>query len=167
MANTFTKIASVTVGSGGSSTITFSSIPSTYTDLCVMASLRASVDGDGMTMRFNGSTSGYSVKQIYGTGSSAASNTPSQTDFATVGYTTTVTSNTFGNMSIYIPNYAGSNNKSISADSVQEANQTQAYSNLVAGLWSNSAAITSLVLGTQSGSWNQYSTATLYGINKS
>jgi len=167
MANTYVKIGStVEVGAGGQATITFSSIPSTYTDLVIKASLRASVDGDGITMRFNGSTSGYSVRQIYANGSSATSNTPGQTDFATIGYTTTITASTFGNMEIYIPNYAGSTNKSISADSVQEANQTFAYSNLVAGLWSNSAAITSIALSTQSGSWNQYSTATLYGIKK-
>ena len=40
MATTFTKIASVTVGSGGASSIDFTSIPSTYTDLCVKLSTR-------------------------------------------------------------------------------------------------------------------------------
>jgi hypothetical protein len=157
----------ITVGAAGASSVTFSSIPQTgYTDLVVKASLRASVDGDGITMRFNGSTSGYSSRQLFGTGSSANSNTPSQTDFATVGYTTTVTSNTFGNLEVYIPNYTSSNNKSISNDSVQEANQTQAYSNLVASLWSNSAAITSITMGTQSGSFNANSTFYLYGVAK-
>ena len=163
----YTLIEKITVGAGGASSVTFSGIPQTgYTDLVVKASLRASVDGDGITMRFNGSTFGYSSRQLFGTGSSANSNTPSQTDFATVGYTTTVTSNTFGNLEVYIPNYTSSNNKSISNDSVQEANQTQAYSNLVASLWSNSAAITSITMGTQSGSFNVNSTFYLYGVAK-
>ena len=163
----YTLIEKITVGAGGASSVSFSGIPQTgYTDLVVKASLRASVDGDGITMRFNGSTFGYSSRQLFGTGSSANSNTPSQTDFATVGYTTTVTSNTFGNLEVYIPNYTSSNNKSISNDSVQEANQTQAYSNLVASLWSNSAAITSITMGTQSGSFNVNSTFYLYGVAK-
>ena len=167
MTANYVLLEKVTVGAAGASSITFSGIPQTgYTDLVVKASFRASVDGDGITMRFNGSTSGYSSRQLFGTGSSANSNTPSQTDFATVGYTTTVTSNTFGNLEVYIPNYTSSNNKSISNDSVQEANQTQAYSNLVANLWSNSAAITSITMGTQSGSFNANSTFYLYGVAK-
>ena len=163
----YVLLEKIVVGAAGASSVTFSGIPQTgYTDLVVKASLRASVDGDGITMRFNGSTSGYSSRQLFGTGSSANSNTPSQTDFATVGYTTTVTSNTFGNLEVYIPNYTSSNNKSISNDSVQEANQTAAYSNLVASLWSNSAAITSITMGTQSGSFNANSTFYLYGVAK-
>jgi len=145
--------------------VTFSNIPQTgYTDLLVKTSIRNSVDGDGMTLVFNGVGSAYSTKQLYGTGSAAGSNTPSQTNFITLGYTTTVTANTFGNMEFYVPNYTSANYKSVSVDSVQEGNQTQAYSALVAGLWSNNAAIFSVTVGSQSGTFNANSTFYLYGL---
>ena len=165
MANTYTLIEAKTLGSA-TANITFSAIPSTYTDLSVLCSVRGSIDGDSIYVQFNGNTTSYSVKQLFGDGSSAASNTPGQTNYGTIGYTTTITSNTFGNLSVYVPNYTGSNNKSYSADSVQEANQTQAYMNLVAGLWSNSSAITSLTIGCGSGNLQTNSTFYLYGISK-
>jgi len=54
MATTYTLISSVTVGSGGAATMTFSSIPQTYTDLLVRVSARnTSTSGSGLNMRFN------------------------------------------------------------------------------------------------------------------
>jgi hypothetical protein len=78
------------------------------------------------------------------------------------------TASTFGSTEIYITNYAGSSNKCLSSDSVNENNATTAYSVLTAWLWSNTSAITSLSI-TSDGAGNnfaQYSTATLYGIKK-
>ena len=171
MASTFTKIAAVTVGSGGAASIDFTSIPSTYTDLCVKLSARyndASVLG---RFRFNGDTgSNYSNRRLYGTGSSAASNSDSaQTSSYVFGLNdaSNYTANTFSNAEFYIPNYAGSAYKSISIDAVTENNATEAYSTLQAGLWSNTAAITSLTIYQDSGLFVQYSTATLYGIKNS
>jgi len=74
------------------------------------------------------------------------------------------TASTFGNGQVYIPNYAGSNNKSTSADTVSEDNATLAYSALTAGLWSNTAAITSITIAAVT-NFAQYSTAYLYGIS--
>ena len=72
----------------------------------------------------------------------------------------------FNNIGIYIPNYAGSNNKSFSIDNAQENNITTAYSQLEAGLWSDSSAITSIRLTEQYGNnLVEYSTAYLYGIS--
>lgn len=167
MAYSYKLIEAKTLGSAVSS-VTFNSIGSTYTDLNVLCSIRGSTDGDSIYVQFNGNTSSYSVRQIYGNGTSANSNTPGQTNYGTIGYTTTVTASTFGNLSVYVPNYAGSNNKSYSADSVQEANLTSTvYCNLVAGLWSNSAAITSLTIGCGTGNLETNSTFYLYGISKS
>ena len=60
------------------------------------------------------------------------------------------------------------NNKSVSIDSVTESNDTSyGYQALVAGLWSNSAAITNITLTPETGNYAQYSTATLYGIKNS
>jgi hypothetical protein len=169
MPNTFTKIASVTVGAGGSSSISFSSIPSTYTDLCLKVSLRsdASRINDDLLVSFNGSTSSRSWKFLEGNGSSASSASGTDGRFSTFDGAT-ATANTFGNAELYIPNYASSNYKSVSIDTVTENNATSAYTEIEAALWSNTAAITSITMTLGFGTvFVQYSTATLYGISKS
>jgi hypothetical protein len=169
--NTYTKIASTTVGVLGASSITFSSIPSTYTDLVIKSSLRdstASLANAGIRVIFNGSGAGYTMRSLYGNGFSGYSINETSASWVRVGQTpaATATSNTFSNDEIYIANYLTSNNKSVSADSVMENNATESYAYLVAGLWANSAAITSITLQSNSTSWVQYSSATLYGISK-
>jgi hypothetical protein len=172
MPDTFVKIASVTVGSGGASSIDFTSIPGTYTDLCLKLSARGSDANNWVNNRvtFNGSTSGYSSKLLYGTGSAAASANNSVTDavdYSGYGTGSIATSSTFGNTEIYIPNYAGSNNKSLSIDGVSENNATAAIAALTAGLWSNSTAINRVTLTPSTGTFVQYTTAVLYGIKNS
>jgi hypothetical protein len=77
-----------------------------------------------------------------------------------------VTANTFGNIQIYFPNYAGSTNKSYSVDSVTENNETVAYQTILAGLWSNTAAITTATFTAESGNFAIGSTISLYKITK-
>lgn len=166
MPDTFIKIASVTVGSGGASSIDFTSIPSTYTDLCIKISGRSTSADDQILISLNGSTSSFSNKVLYGNGSAAASTSVARfVAYQTPG--TGTTANTFGNSEIYIPNYAGSNNKSNSGDAVWEQNATTAFAALNASLWSNTAAITQITFTPSSGNFAQYSTATLYGIKNS
>jgi len=77
----------------------------------------------------------------------------------------TATANTFGNGSLYIPNYAGATNKSLSFDSVAENNATSAWLQITAGLWSSTAAITRITLS----GWTALaagSTVSLYTITK-
>jgi len=172
MATTFTKIASVSVGVLGASTIDFTSIPSTYTDLCLKVSLRdnEAADANNIRIAFNGSTTNYLGRAIRGTGSVAASFTASF-PYGSLQYqnSATSTSSTFGNTEFYLPNYAGSNGKSFSVDSVTENNATFALATLTAAIWDNSSAITSIVLTCEGAVtvFQQYSTAVLYGINKS
>jgi hypothetical protein len=171
MPTTFTKIAAVTVGSGGASSIDFTSIPSTYTDLCVYFSGRSNdtraSGGFANKLEFNGSSSSLSSRFLRGSGSTVTSST--ETIIAQImSAASDDTASTFGNSSIYIPNYAGSNNKSVSIDGVEETNGSTAYATLAAGLWSNSAAITSVkILPIVATLFVQYSTATLYGIKNS
>jgi hypothetical protein len=75
------------------------------------------------------------------------------------------TANTFGSGDFYIPNYTSANYKSVSYDVTEENNATQSYSQLGAGLWSNTAAITSITL-TAVPTFAQYSTFYLYGVAK-
>jgi hypothetical protein len=174
MPTTFIKIASVSVGSGGAANVTFSSIPSTYTDLCIKMSARTGTAYEWGTLnaQFNGSTSGYSGIQLFGTGSSASSSSSASwgTNLIIIGRPTgaNATANVFGNSECYIPNYAGSNNKSLSSDGVSENNGTTSFTAFIAGLWSNSAAISSIKIfdSDTSGDIKQFSTFTLYGIKK-
>jgi hypothetical protein len=161
---TFEKIATVDVGSGGAANIEFTSIPSTFTDLCVKLSARNSSTGEDIWIEINGSTVGFSNKLLYGTGSTALST--SVTTYVGAIPASTYTANTFSSTDIYIPNYAGATNKSISSDSTSENNATFALAVLSATLRSNTAAITSIKVYPNTGSFVQYSSATLYGIKK-
>ena len=170
MAATFTKIASVSVGLLGASSIDFTSIPSTYTDLCLMVSVRGSgaYTATDCKVIINGSTTGYTSRAVAGSGSAAFSFAETTAGYV-AGYVpgTLATASTFANNSLYFPNYAGSANKSWSVDSVTENNASTAFAILAASLWSNTSAITSLSYTALTGNFVQYSTATLYGIKNS
>jgi hypothetical protein len=168
-----TKISTITVGAGGASSIDFTSIPGTYTDLMVVLSARTSSADvtDYATFTFNGNTTGYTYRYLFGNGGIGAgvfSSSGSRSNMlGPIVVGANATSNTFGNAQIYIPNYAGSTNKSISIDGVMEQNATEAYAQLWAGLWSNTSAITQVTLTPNTGpNWAQYTTATLYGVLK-
>jgi hypothetical protein len=169
MANTNKKLQTVTVGSGEASTISFTNIPQTYTDLLIKFSGRttsASIYGIGY-IRPNSSTTGFSDKALEGTGSSVGSYSEADSGLRFEPNGNGATANTFGNAEILIPNYTSSNYKSISVDSVTENNATAAEAFLKAGLWSNTSAITSIDIVAYSGtSFQQYTTATLYGVFK-
>jgi hypothetical protein len=167
MPNTFTLIASSTVGSGGAAEINFTSIPSTYTDLAILASLRTNIGNtsDQTRVKFNTSSSSFTAVYVLGTGSTVLSN-PITGGYVGNNPTTDQTSNTFSSLYVYVPNYLSSNNKSFSSDATQENNATYALTGIISSLWSNSDALTGITLYPVAGSWVQYSTAYLYGIKK-
>ena len=176
MPTTFTLISSTTVGSGGASSIDFTSIPSTYTDLVLKGSTRISTSNnyDGVFIKVNNSTAfQYADRALYGNGSSAASINDVVGDQNAGMYWlysngNNSTANTFNNFEIYVPNYAGSNQKSFSYEAVTENNATAAWSSIVAGLWNQTSAINRLTLTPiGSATFLQYSTAYLYGIKNS
>ena len=165
MANTLLLIASNTVGAGGTGTVTFSSIPATYTDLLIKVSARTdnADSADYLYIKPNGSTANLTYRNIRGDSINAYSATTNRV--VTGGSTST--SNTFGNTEIYIPNYASANFKSMSADSVQETNGTDGNRFLTAILWSDTTAISSLTFTPLVGTlFLQHSTFYLYGIKK-
>lgn len=173
MASTFILIASSTVGSGGSASIDFTSIPSTYTDLCLKLSLRNSYAGTyvsgKLTINSNGSSI-YTSRNLAGGASSAATNSygPStKLEWGPVG-ANSLTANTFSNVEMYFPNYTSSSNKAISIDAVMETNnETDNALQIWTGLAATSSAISSIEVNFNAGSWMQYSTAYLYGIKSS
>jgi len=159
-------IESKTLGTAQAS-IEFTSIAQNLTDLVFLVSVRTSdgVPAQELRVAFNGSTSSFSARQLSGYGSTASSSTPVRQIGGSPG--TTATANSFNNSTLYIPNYAGSTNKSYSVDSVSPNNSsTDIFTNIVAGLWSNTAAITSVAISSAAGNLVAGSTISLYGILK-
>ena len=170
MPATYKKIASVTATTSQAS-LEFTDIPQTYTDLLVLFSLRSAGNVTSswslrMTLNSDTTDGNYSRRQLQGDGSAVSSGSANDR-FAGQLNNSTATASTFGNGSIYLPNYTGSTNKSYSSDTVAENNATGAFIMLLAGLRSNTAAITTLKLDDYNGNnLAQHSSATLYGILK-
>ena len=176
MANTYKLITSSTVGAGGASSVTFSSIPSTYTDLKLVISAQntstANNDASNMFMTVNGLTASYSNKFLYGsaTTTTAGNNSNNLTDKTFVGGYPVVGSSAWSNIEIYIPNYTNSSAKCYSADTAAEINSTTLYQatlSLITGYLPTSSAITTITLIAINNAISQGSTFYLYGINNS
>jgi len=168
---TYVAIAKSIVSSGTASSIEFTSIPQTYTDLVIKASLRDTRTDSPVTdtlLTFNNSGSGYSLRMSYGQSPGTGAAGVGGTAYISGLYENTnqTTSNTFSNTEIYIPNYTSSTDKIASIDAVTEKNgATDIYISFVSGLWAKSSPITSIKLVPMySLSYVQYTTATLYGI---
>ena len=170
---TYTLISSVTVGSGGAASIDFTSIPATYTDLNLVFSLRSTSDAGGSAaydyayLQINNDETNFSFRQLFVENSSTVNSNSGTGVLYPWANSNLSTSSTFSSSLIYIPNYAGSNNKSLSLDTVIENNSaTKNLLVMTAGLWASSSAITSLKLVAKaSNTFVQYSTAYLYGIS--
>ena len=146
MANTFELIATAS-GTGLSGIVTFSSIPSTYTDLMFYVSARSGNDVDN-NLKVNGNAIS-SGKNLYGTGSGTGSqNSSSGGSGIWVANYATTTASTFGSASFYFPNYTSSNYKTVSIDSVNENSATAAYQSMTAAIWNTTSAITSVTFET-------------------
>jgi len=158
---TMTLVSTATVGAGGAASIEWTGIPATGTDLLIVTSLR-STGNSVARLTFNATGTTYTERILQGDGGTASSFT--ETNFAGHIVPSTHTASTFGNSTIYIPNYAGSTAKSFSIDSVSENNATTAYQNLIAGSWNGTGSITSISI--TASNLAQYSTASLYTITK-
>jgi hypothetical protein len=158
---TYDLIASQTLGSAASS-ITFSSIAASWTDLRLVIVPTGSVAND-VQLTFNGDTaSNYSRTYLYGTGAAAGSFSGANTAFIYLdgaGVSTTIphlyTADIFS--------YAGSTYKTLLYTG-SEANNNSGQTLRGVGLWRSTAAITSIGLATGGGNFSIGTTASLYGI---
>jgi hypothetical protein len=173
MPSTYQLISSNVLTSSAAS-VTFSAIPSTYTDLVLRLSVRQTTATTSITarVRFNSSSSGYSFTILRSNNGTASSYAMSGDSYVYPGHTPAAssTANTFGSAEIYIPSYLVSQNKPISTFGVNENNATTIGNNIIAAanLWQNTAAITSMeILPTASGSFDTGSSFYLYGIKNS
>lgn len=146
--------------------ITFSSIPQTFTDLLLVTSLRDTSGTNGWTnalIKPNNLSTNLSSRVLFGWGGGSNTGNFSDTYIYHEAVGGASTANTFTNSSVYITNYTLAVAKAISVDTSTE-NNGNALSAIVGGLWNSTAAITSLVIEGQSGNLAQFSSATLYGI---
>lgn len=174
-AGDFESIATVTVGSGGSSSITFSSIPSTYSHLQVR-SLQKSTYNDGGTdsvylfLTYNGdsSASSYYSHWLYGEGANAAAaayNVHNGIIMHMVPKTTSSLNNMFSVSIIDVLDYANTNKyKTTRSLTGGDLNNTYGIIGLESGLYKSTSAISSLTLTPSGGNFAQYSHFALYGI---
>lgn len=167
---TMTLIQHQELGSAQSS-ISFTSISSSFTDLMLVLCLRGSLNNPqiGHLLRFNNDTgTNYKTFALTGNGSSAGTLSQTSETYIYTGQApaATATGSTFGNTSIYIPNYSGATQKSVSIDAVRETNGTSVYLTNMAGLWTSTSAINRIDIVCEVDNWVQYSSATLYGITK-
>jgi hypothetical protein len=153
--------------SQSTASVTFANIPPTgYTDLKLFISSRQTVANSSAgyyyDITFNNTSSNRSGRYLEG----ANGTTVFSATYTPWGLSTPsdFTANTFSNNEIYIPNYAGSNYKSLSSDAVNENNASAGRLDLIAGLWSDTAAINSITLTPGGGSFVANSTFSLYGI---
>jgi len=168
--NTFTLIASSTVGAGGTASVILGSggtIPQTYTDLILYSSARSTfaASGDNLYYKINAYTTGYSQRFLYGTGSVAGSASATDPGLEDYSVGNNATANTFSNVMLYMPNYTSSVAKSISVDSVSENNATASNMGFWAELLNQTGAITSITITSgNGGNLAQYSSFYLYGV---
>jgi len=164
MANTYTLISSVAVGSGGAASISLTSIPATYTDLLVKLSIRSDSNVADVLVNFNSNGNNSTWRRLLGEASASSDSGSNGAGLLINGSTTDAS--IFATNQMYIPNYTSSNYKSYSTEAAFEKNSASGTARqLGAGLWSNSAAITSISFTGTSGNFVQYSTAYLYGIS--
>jgi sarcosine oxidase delta subunit len=168
---TYTLINSNVLSSSAAS-VTFSSIPATYTDLVLKAATR----GDDGAVSYadvfywfnNDRGSKYSWTYLSGSGTAASSSRNAATteiNMYRVGTRAGATANTFGSWELYIPNYAGTTGKPVSTFGASENNTTAAYITAEADYISLTSAITRIDIGSYSTNFVSGSSFYLYGIS--
>jgi len=163
--NSYESIATTTLGTTASS-ITFSSIPATYTHLQIRLSAQSSLSQD-IFYQLNGDTgTNYTRHYIYGSGASAAAGSSLTVNSGSLGYVSANTdTNIFGTAVFDLLDYANTNKYKTSRSLTGYDNNGAGLLVLYSGLWQNTAAVTSIsIFPNSSGLFQTYTKAALYGI---
>lgn len=164
MPATYEPIATTTLSSAASS-ITFSSIPGTYTDLRLVLFVKVA-DSNDLRIRFNTSTTTvYSFTYISGNGTSTSSGYQSGTTYINPCQFVQLPSTQFALITADIFSYAGSTNKTVLCTTSNDLNNSGSVERTV-GLWRNTSAIDQIVLSPAAGQFSIGTNATIYGILK-
>ena len=160
----YDSIATTTVGAGGAASVTFSSIPQTYTHLQIR--YFGNAGSSDTFFRLNGDTgSNYTRHYLYGSGSSAAAGASLSQTSGSLGYVaTTANTNIFGASVFDILDYTNSNKYTTTRSLTGYDANGSGLIVLYSGLWLNTAAVTSITVLPNSGNFNQYTSVALYGI---
>jgi hypothetical protein len=169
--NDYESIATVTVGSGGASSIDFTSIPSTYQHLQIRILARGAAATNFISagIRFNSDTgSNYAIHQLLGSGSAASSG--SDINITSI-YRTFIpaanqTSGRFGAGVVDILDYANTNKNKTTRTLTGFDLNGSGYIILRSGLWRSTSAVSSITLfdADNAGGFAEYSSFALYGI---
>jgi hypothetical protein len=170
MGTTYTLISTARLSSASASSISFTSIPQTYTDLVLNISLRAtgtdSVDAWDMPMSVNGSGT-LITASLRGDGGGTNYNDITDRLLRQI-VPSSWTANTFSNGQIYFPSYTSSNYKVFDVKTVTENDAAGASQIIIAGAIATTSPITSLTFTVTGGvNFAQHSSMSLYGISKS
>ena len=173
MPSTYTLISSNVLTSSAAS-VTFSAIPSTYTDLVLKGSARSTrVDLEGeLKLTFNSDTStNYSKVKLEGNGAGVSTYADTNISyFQTRFYSPAAnsTSNTFGSFDMYIPIYTSTSNKPFYLDNTSEGNIVDPIDrSATAGLYRGASGISSINIEVYAGNLASGSSFYLYGIKNS
>lgn len=164
----YDSIATTTVGAGGAASVTFSSIPSTYTHLQLRLFGRSTGSNTQsyVKLEFNGDTTGsnYYSHYIQADGSTVAvgpnASISIHYDIAGANANTSV----FGAIIFDVLDYTNTSKNTTTRALGGVDNNGSGRMNLTSGLWLNTNAVTSITLTPFSGSFAQYTSAALYGI---
>ena len=174
--NSYESIATVTVGAGGQSSISFSSIPSTYKHLQIRALIQEARPtywiGDAY-MTINGATSGYSYHALFGDGATVSVGASASTTqiYMGSGGIGTSTGGTYAGAVIDVLDYANANKyKTVRGLMGFDTNGTGGGANLggrvtlFSGLYQATTAVSSITIYGGNNNLTQYSSFALYGV---
>ena len=164
MASTYEKIATTTT-TNGSTSVTFSGISGSYTDLVLIVSVKGNASLN-LGMRFNSDTAtNYSSTYMYGNGTSVGSGRYSNVDFIRLSNVAEISDTNFDIRIININNYSNSTTYKTALTSARTAvNPSTAGVEQYVGLWRNTNAITAVEIYARNSSYTAGGTFTLYGI---
>jgi hypothetical protein len=153
MPNTYESIATATAN-GSQSSITFSSIPATFTDVILVM---RSATMNGLRIQVNSDTANnYSSTRLVGNGSAASSFRESNVNTLTQGYGFTA--------GVHIAQFMNYSNTTTNKTVITRANNASEATAVFVGLWRNTAAINSITVSNNTGNYANGDSFTIYGI---
>jgi hypothetical protein len=148
------------------------SLPQTYTDIMILASVRHTANGQEMYITLNGS--GGSGTSLHSTQLEGQTTTTPRS--FTINNAAAIwqvlyqgsekVANAYGSVQVYIPSYTLATPKSILTESVSESNNGSVVQKFISSALNTSAALTSIQFITGNGFFEQHSTISVYGIKR-
>ena len=163
---TMSLVSTVTVGSGGASSIQWTSIPQSGKDLLILLSARAASSAlrNDVGVSFNGVTTNRTYRSLYGNGTNVFGSNGGQISTFAGATAANATASVFSSVSIYISNYSDIVLKTLSLEAVTEDINNEGWQEVLAGSWQG-GAINQVTLTPTGSTFVQYSTASLYIIS--